>query len=332
MRSKKLYIPLLIVFFIIVLGIYFWSRNREESADYSADYTELYLIQTSSQNLKNTTNKFQYYNEQGKIVKEETFKDNGDISYNAVYGKYVYSYGPGGLYQTDTEKYKTKKLSDKDINIVHFFQDTMFYYENIGFKNNKYESKICNNNQCIDIDFAVVDFVVNKEYYYVLGLESFYIYKNDEKIQKIDVSNSKLFQRILTIDHRFFLFTEEQIYEIKDETIEIINENNIIQDINFVFYDKTNHEKFIFDRVNKKIITISLGKEGLKQIEEYKWKEYEQNKICRVSYSFMEQQPIFYSIDYNNRMLVMEDLNGKILKIKMNLKKSEPVFMIYKIK
>lgn len=302
--------------------MYFYSNNKR-----NLNYNELYLIQTSTINSKNTTNKFQYYNEQGKIVKEEIFKDNGDVSYNTVYGKYVYSYGPGGLYQTNIEKYETKKLSDKDINIVHFFDNNMFYYENIGYKDNKYEGKICNNDKCIDIDFAVVDFAINNEYYYVLGLESLYIYKNDEKIQKINVSDLKLYQKILTIDNRFFIFTDKQIYEIKNEEVENINENNFIKDVNFAFYDKSNNEKFIFDKVNNKIIVIKLEKESFKKIE-----EYELIKSSWDSYSFSAQQPIFYSIDHDNSVLVIRDLNKKTSKIRINLKKNEPVFMAYKIK
>ena len=322
MKNKSIYIILFLLILIVVLGIYFYSNE-----DRSFNYKELYLIQTSTIDLKNTVNKFQYYNEQGKIIKEETFKDKGDVSYHTIYGKYIYFYGPGGLYQTDSETYETKKLSNKDINIVHFFDDKMFYYENIGYKENGYESKICNNDKCIDLDFAVVDFAIDNEYYYVLGWESLHIYKNDEKIKEIDVSDLKIYQKILTIDHKYFLFTDEQIYEIKNEEVNNINDNELIKDINFAFYKKSSNERFIFDKVYSKIMVIKLDHDDLKKI-----KEYELQKSSWDSYSFPDQQPVTYFIDYDNSMLVIKTLDENISKVKLNLKKNESVFMVYKLK
>lgn len=172
---RKIYKVIVVLFVILVLfiiGVFINKRN-----EYIIDENDrVYLVQISNIMDGKIANKFHYYNGKGQLIKTEEFLDKGDVSYNSVYENKIFSYGPGGLYETDVSNFLTKKLFNEDINIVHFFENEIYYYVNIGFgENNKYNGKICNKKYCLNVDTIVFDFFIDNNYTYILGLDCIYI-------------------------------------------------------------------------------------------------------------------------------------------------------------
>ena len=287
----------------------------------------LYFFQVSSVDSNKVINKFLYYNSQGVLIKEDKFIDNGDVSYSSINDKYIYSYGPGGLYQTNSQNLETKKISNKDINLIHFFNDKMFYYENLGYNNEKYEGKICDDVTCLTIDFPVVDFAIDNSYYYVLGLDFLNIYKDQIRVKKIDLSTLNIFQKILKIDNHFFLLNNESIFEIYHESILEKFQNKNIIDTNFAIYDKSSNEKYIFDRLSNNVSIIKLNDDQItiKNIFTNKSNGW-------ISYSFRSYEPILYTVDYKTKSINIGLINQNyVIKFDIDLDEYESIFMIYEL-
>lgn len=290
--------------------------------------SEIYVAQISKIQSNKMINKFNYYDGSGKLIKEETFLDNGDISYNSIDGDCIYSYGPGGLYKTDTNILETIKLSDKDINIVKFFDGNMFYYENIGYKDNSYSSKVCGEYDCIDLNMVVVDFAIDKNYNYILGLDSLYIYKDFKLIKTIDLSHDKVYQKILNINNHFYLLSSQYLYRINNSAVEKQFENDIITDSNFLALNINDNELYIFDRNSNRLSVLKEENEAIDRM-----KTFDVESKWSFSFSFESDKPILFNVDYNKKELSFIDIyNKKISEFKIPLMSDESLFMAYKIK
>lgn len=324
---KKIYKVIVVLFVILVLFIVGTFINKKK--EYIIDEDDrVYLVQISNIMNGKTINKFHYYNGKGKLVKTEEFSDRGDVSYNSVYENKIFSYGPGGLYETDVSNFLTKKLFNEDINIVHFFENEMYYYVNIGFgEDNKYNGKICNKNNCLDVDTMVLDFFIKNNYTYILGLDCIYIYDGEKLLKQVDLAQNKPFQNLLRIGDRGFIVYQNQIMELKNSEIENFSENNILKDINFELYPNNNKNSvMLFDRNRNSIFTLSIENEI--------FKEESIEKIIqnwRVSYSFKNFEIMYYIVDYNNKEIIINNNNDSI-KLKIQLSKNDSVFKVYEIK
>ena len=233
MNNKRslVYILVFILIIIILVPIILMYINTRYNEKIDMEmYNQIYLLQTSNiSNREGVENKFQYYDQYGNLIKEEKFKDKGDISYNCYDSNHIYSFGPGGLYKTDCNNMKTTKISEEDINIVKFYNGEMYYFVNNGFLNKAYSSTLCTPNDRIELDFFLLDFVKHNGKYYILGLDSLYIYdENGDITKKIDISSLKFYQKILEIDNRIFLINESSFYEIKNDEIIYFSTNNIM--------------------------------------------------------------------------------------------------------
>lgn len=322
--NKKILVFVLVIIIIVsLILLYINTRLDEKVYD-----NQVYLLQTSAMNAKNTVNKFQYYDVNGNLIKEESFKDKGDISYNCHNSNYIYSFGPGGLYETNSETMKTEKISDEDINIVKFYNNQMYYFINKGFTKDAYSSKICTKDKCIEVDFFIVDFVIYDGKYYILGLDSLYIYDDNEQLKKINTSDFNVYQKILEIDNRIFLVNEASFYEIKNDEIILFSNNGIIKDLNFKTYKNLDNIQFIFDADLKKILKIELIEDFISLTN-----NLDINKNLNVSYDFNLDKVIGYNVDYKtNRVIISELDNNVISEFSINISKNESVFKVYKLK
>ncbi|MBO5477605.1 MAG: hypothetical protein J6A15_07635 [Clostridia bacterium] len=325
MKIKKIY-KFLIILLIIIIVLLIKSKSIYV---FETENKQIYLIQISSINSGNVVNKFQYYNENGKIIKEEKFEDSGDVSYSCTNMNYIYSFGPGGLYKTDSINMETIKLSDEDINIVKFYNNKMYYFVNNGFKSNGYESKICTENECIKVDFFILDFAIYNNKYYILGMDSLYVYNvSNDLIKKIDLSDFGAYQKILEIQNKIFIVNESSFYEIKEEKIEFFSDNNIIKDLNFKSYKNSKGEQYIIDNDMKKILKIELLDNSM-NIKE----EKDISSQFKISYAFNLNERIGYRIDYEKKEIIISELNNNILaKFNINIHRNEAIFKIYKLK
>lgn len=310
--KKRMIFFIIAVIFIIVIYL-----KKSES---------VYLFQISNINsLNKCVNKFVYYNENGKIIKEEKFNDIGDISYNYVFLDYIYSFGPGGLYETNYKKMETKKISDEDVNILKFYDNNMYYYVNNGYDSNGYAGKIYGENKVLQLNFFVVDFAVINNDYYILGFDSLYIFnKNNEFVKNIDLTNLKVYQKILEIDNRAFLLNKNSFYEIKNKDIELFDDNNIIRDLNFEYYNN----KYIFDNDTNNIYSISLKDREI-LLEEIT----NLSPDVRIFHDFVSDNKMQININYDNKCLKIYDLDKSLIsKFNLKISKDEAIFNIYRLK
>lgn len=314
-------IVVLLFFIIIIFNVCIFINNCSKKVK----NRKIYLVQISELNVKNTINKFKYYDDNGKLIKEESFSDIGDVSYYSINNDFIYSYGPGGLYKTDVNNLKTKKISEKDINIVKVFNGSMFYYENIGYKNNCYFSKICNEKGCIDTNMAVIDFAIDEDFYYVLGLDSLYIYKDSKEINKINLLNNLTYRKILNLNNDFYLLDDKNFYEINPDGLGKKYKNIAIKDSNFSVIQTNNDNIYIFDRIANTISVIDIENINILKIFNLKVKGW-------FSYSFESNRPILYTVDYDGKKLLFFDIdNNKIREFAIKLNKNESIFMAYEL-
>lgn len=324
MKKNKFIIYILIIVLICIMVFILNNLNNQKSINKDT----IYLLQTSSESLFKTSNKFKYYNKNGELIKEETFNDTGDVSYKTTINNKIYSFGPGGLYETDPNKLTTKKISKKDINIVKYYDEKLYYYVNGGYKNSSYDSQICNNENCIKNNFPITDFIINKEYTYILGLNELAIYKDKELIKFIDLTEFKPYQKFLEINNRIFIINNNEIKEIIDTTINNYSSNNYIKAINFEIYKNKLDETLIFDRTTNKLNVIELNNNSLTISN-----SYNTNKGYRITYSLKTEEIIQYNFDYNSKKITFKKLNKEVIdEFKIKISKNESVYMAYKIK
>lgn len=319
MKKKKIIIFCII--FTLLISLYLINYYMNNNSMYMNN-DSIYMLQVSGRNYNNVVNKFQYYNEDGKLLKTEQFSDIGDISYNTIYKNKIYSFGPGGLYETDSKNMKSIKLNDKDINIVKFYNEKMYFYVNGGYKEDYYDSQICSDKNCVQTNLAVVDFVVSDEYLYVLGLNSLSIFKKDSLIKKIDLSENIPYQKILELDNRFFVVNDNKILEIVKEDLLYIVDNDFIKDRNFI-----NYNNIVADRISKNITIMSIKNNLLS-----KDKDYTYLNNARITYSLNEEEMLMYKYTINNNVELFSLDGSTLVKFKPNILDNDSVFMVYKIK
>ncbi len=327
--NKKGLVFILIIIIVVPIIVVCINTRYNEKIDMEM-YNQIYLLQTSSiSNSKEIENKFQYYDQYGKLIKEEKFKDKGDISYNCYDSNYIYSFGPGGLYKTDCNAMETQKISEEDVNIVKFYNEEMYYFVNNGFLDEVYSSTICTPDSRIELDFFLLDFVKYDGKYYILGLDSLYICDGmGVVLKKIDISDFKFYQKILEIDSRIFLVNESSFYEIKDDKIVYFSTNDIIKDLNLKQHNNSESINFIVDDDLKKILKIELLEDSI-SISNF----LDITSNFKTTYDFNLKNLIQYNVDYNSKKITINELKNNIIsEFNINISKNESVFKVYKLK
>ena len=220
---------------------------------------------------------------------------------------------------------ETKKISDEDVNILKFYDNNMYYYVNNGYDSNGYAGKIYGENKVLQLNFFVVDFAVINNDYYILGFDSLYIFnKNNEFVKNIDLTNLKVYQKILEIDNRAFLLNKNSFYEIKNKDIELFDDNNIIRDLNFEYYNN----KYIFDNDTNNIYSISLKDREI-LLEEIT----NLSPDVRIFHDFVSDNKMQININYDNKCLKIYDLDKSLIsKFNLKISKDEAIFNIYRLK
>lgn len=326
--NKKSLVFILFILFLVPIIVVCINTRYNKKIDIKM-YDQIYLIQTSNISSKEVENKFQYYDQYGNLIKEEKFKDKGDISYNCYNSNYIYSFGPGGLYETDYNTMETHKISEEDVNIVKFYNEEMYYFINNGFLEGTYSSIICTPDTRIKLDFFLLDFVKYNKKYYILGLDSLYIY--DDKgvaLKKINISDFKFYQKIIEIDNRIFLVNETSFYEVKNDEIAYFSDNGIIKDLNVEQYNNSDNVNLVIDNDLNRILKIELLEN---HISISKFLDITSN--FKTTYDFNSKKLIQYNVDYNNKKITINELkNNSISEFNIKISKNESVFKVYKLK
>ncbi len=307
---------LVLVVTLIAVSVVIYNNNKKIEQELK-DAQELYLIYLNGKGLLGNKNKFQLYNEDGKLIKEQTFKGN-NLNYEYINNNLIYFSGLGGLYEFNIDNLNLKKLSSKNINIVKYYNDEIYYYNDANYQ-------ICHNNNCINVDMKVGDFVVKDDYLYVLG-QKLKIYKNNELIEEFDYSDKKIIMQIYNLSDKLLIINEYKILEIDGTEIKELTSINEEEEI--IYYKDENDNNYIFDIVNQKLMSVDL-----KENNEYDVKEkIDITNITHPYYDFTTNTNIYYTLDVINT-LTITDLDRNIIQ-EFELKKSDKdiIYSIYKIR
>lgn len=181
-----------------------------------------------------------YFDKEGSLICRNNFKAKNKVQNQIKIKDKVYSYGYGGIYETDLQTKKTIPLNtDVPVNIVKFDNhENIFFYQNGGFKNNNngiYDSKILKNNELfLTIDYAIVDFCIYDNYLYVttyndisLKKGKILIYKNKELINSFDVNLENGEGNLAIYNDNIFFLASKSAFKISDFALEEIYYKNI---------------------------------------------------------------------------------------------------------
>ena len=309
-------VSLILVIALITLCIISFYNNKRIEQELN-DAQELYLVYLNGKGLFGNQNKFQLYNENGKLIKEETFKGN-NLSYEYVNNTLIHFAGLGGLYEFNIDTLSLQKLSNKNINIVKFYDDEMYYYDNENYQ-------ICYNDNCIDVDMIVGDFVIKDNYLYVLG-QKLKIYENNELIEEFDYSDEKIITKIYNLNNKLLIINEYKILEIDGTTIKELT--NINEEEELIYYQDENDANYIFDFGNQELMFVDL-----KENNEYDVKEkIDITNITQANYDFTINSKIYYTLDLINT-LTISDLDRNVIKA-FEIKKADDdtIYSVYKIR
>lgn len=196
-----------------------------------------YVVYFSRYNKKGSNRKSlaYYYDEKFELIHIEDFKPKDKVPNQIMLNDKIYSYGYGGIYETDIiSKETTAVNTEAAINIVkNDNYGNIYIYQNFGFEkgdSGKYNSKILKNNvEYLQLDYPVVDFCIYNNILYVTTYNDISmkdgkigIYENQKLIKEydVDLSNGEGCWAICN-ENIFFLKTNSALDVDKAELKEI---------------------------------------------------------------------------------------------------------------
>lgn len=316
--KKRIIIIVSIVLVITLIAVSLVISNNNKKIEQELNNAqELYLVYLNGKGLFGNKNKFQLYNENGKLIKEETFKGK-NLSYECINNNLIHFGGLGGLYEFNIDNLSLKKISNKNINLVKFYNDEMYYYDNEDYQ-------ICHNDNCIDVDMAVGDFIIKDDYLYVLG-QKLKIYKNNELIEEFDYSDKKIITKIYNLNNKLLIINEYKILEIKENKVKELTNTNEVDEL--FYYQDENDDNYIFDVKNQELMFVDL-----KENNEYDIKEkIDITNINQPYYDLTTNTNIYYTLDIINNLTIMDSNENVIKQFELKKKDNDTIYGIYKLK
>lgn len=308
-------VSVILVITLIIVGLVIYNNNKIEQELNEAQ--ELYLVYLSGPGFLGNKNKFQFYNENGELIKEE--KISGDsINFEYINDNIIYFGGPGGLYEFNVNDLNLQRISKDKISIVKFYNDEMYYYAS-----NK--NTICYGDSCLEADMLVGDFVVNDDYLYVLG-SKLKIYQNDELIEEYDYSDERIITKIYNLNGKMLIINEFDILSINGTEVTMLD--NIHDEETLLYYQDENGDNYIFDIDNQILMSVDLKDDYSYEVKE----ELDITNLIQSSYDFINNVETFYGLDTNNNVMIMDSDNNTIKQFELNMKSNDLVYGVYRVK
>ena len=308
-------VSVILVITLIIVGLVIYNNNKIEQELNEAQ--ELYLVYLCGPGFLGNKNKFQFYNENGKLIKEE--KISGDsINFEYINDNIIYFGGPGGLYEFNVNDLNIQRISKDKVSIVKFYNGEMYYYAS-----NK--NTICHGDSCLEVDMLVGDFVVNDDYLYVLGSE-LKIYQNDELIEEYDYSDERIITKIYNLNGKMLIINEFDILSINGT--EVTTLDNIHEEETLLYYQDENGDNYIFDIDNQILMSVDLKDDYSYEVKE----ELDITNLIQSSYDFINNVETFYGLDTNNNVMIMDSDNNTIKQFELNMKSNDLVYGVYRVK
>lgn len=278
---------------------------------------------------------FSFLDKNGETVKSVDIKNGQDITYKYYdsKNKTYYRFGPGGLVSANMKTKEVKHLiKDKDINDVRITDGKLYYYENIGFVDDKYrvDINVLNNDFSLKLNYFVNDFYVNDDKIYVVNGKQD---SDEQSIVRIYRGN-KLEKEIQVKESGSFYELDNTVYYLMADSMLNLNTNQrfpILEDNKPVYLENTFHAffqtssslYFINDELgNIKLYTAELS-DGKFILQEIKLKiasviGYEFDGI--ETFIVMDADSNFYSYSIKSGKTEMlniprDDLNSSLLPI-----------------
>lgn len=244
-------------------------QKNEEAVTFNAD-DFYYFAYTDDTVRKGTENQFLFLDEKGELIKMETdvMKSKKDIFYYELNKdkKILYMFGNGGMVSIDFKNGEVKRLSDKNINAIGFYNERLFYYENGGFSEQKYNAKICEfEGNCNQLDYPVGKMLIHNDKLYVI-----YGYKDNNFFAIIDVLDKNLpyvEQELVENAYSLFIYNDVVYLTGGHGIISELEPDKILfyRDINGnqlempakVFVNSEN-EIVLFDEMNRSFYKVTL--------------------------------------------------------------------------
>lgn len=238
--KKKNYLLFVLLLFLVGLIVFFCKYSFYLDSNYNKKAQYVVFLNEYKSNGKERLDWIYYFDKECNLISKNNFKAKNKVPNQIKIKDKIYSYGYGGIYETDLQTKQTIPLNnDVPVNIVKYDNhENIFFYQNGGFKNDYngiYDSKILKNNELfLTIDYAIVDFCVYNDYLYVttyndISLKNgkILIYKNKELISSFDVNLENGEGNFAIYNDNIFFLATESAFKISDFALEEIHYKNV---------------------------------------------------------------------------------------------------------
>ncbi len=242
MKKYKEVLGLVILLTIIIIIILlFYKKSSIQEIVYIQDSNPKYVVFFNEyvNNGKIRKDWVYYYNDNFELIKKYNFNSKDKVPNQIKIKNKVYSYGYGGIYETDLQTMKTTPLNTSaPVNIIKYDNfENIYIYQNYGYENNlydKYSSIILKNNEkFLELSYAIVDFCIYDEYAYItvyndvtLKNGKILIYKEKNLIKEFDVNLENGEGNWAIYNNNIFFLNTTDAYRISDFELENISYDN----------------------------------------------------------------------------------------------------------